>query len=525
MVANKIIDCHRTKIHFDDYSVLNHSGATWLWDFPGATSVSSNTVRNPVVTYTNPGIYSVTLSITDSNGNTSSKTISNMIEVLPSSCAIENQALNVLEIVSPSQTIVSDDLNYGNTTNLSFSGWVKPNGIQNDWAGIICFGANSKSLIGFSSNNQLQFHLNDQFWWIDTDLYAIADEWNYVAFRLTPTQITIFLNDQKWVYNGSFDSIILNKIILGKDYYEYDRTFNGQMEEFTLWNRALTDDEFYLNRHLIKNTINDSNLIAYYQFNNTQNLGVVYDKKNTNDLFISNNISFPISTAPVGIGSSQLFLINNPGNYNFINAFANLNFLTPIPNGKVVVSKLLVAPHNLPSTNSIASEYWILNNYGNNQTFPGFINVNLQTSSNLTNLNTSNLSVYKRNSNGYLQSEWFQDANANAISTNSIQFPAVGLAQSYQWFIGSNVSLSINPVQSNENYILYPNPYIQGRQLVIKNFNETGKFTLYDINAKLIFSKIIQTNELNFDSNLEKGIYFYKIETDSKIFNGKLVVQ
>lgn len=520
MVASKTVDCHRTQVQFDDYSVLNHTDATWSWSFPGASTISSTTVRNPLVTYTTPGLYDVTLTITDGNGNLSTKTITSMVEVLPSTCAIETASLQVLEMNSSSQAIFADNLTYGSTSNITFTGWVKPNGIQADWAGIVCLGANL--VLGFSENNEMQFHPT---WWASTGLFATANEWNFVAIRYTPTQVTIFLNDKKWSLNGSYSPVQLNSIVLGKHFDWNDRTYKGQMEEFSLWNRALSDDEIYLSRHLIKENITDVNLIAYYQFNNTQNFGLLYDKRNTNDLTISSSISFPSSTAPVGIGMSQLMTINTTGVYNFSTANANLNFTGQVPNGKVVVSKLNVSPNEAPITNPTGNEYWILNNYGTNISFNGLSSVGLLTASNVSSSSPSDFTIYKRASNDHLQSSWSQDATATFINTNTINFPGTSLNQSLQWYVGSSIPLGTNEILPKSNLMVYPNPYIQGSNLKVEGLDTIFKFTLFDINGKLIFEREVSTQVIDFYSIVSKGIYFYRIETENKLYNGKLIVE
>jgi photosystem II stability/assembly factor-like uncharacterized protein len=520
MVASKTIDCYRTQVQFDDFSVLNHTGATWNWSFPGATSVSSTTVRNPLVTYSIPGFYNVTLTVTEGNGNSSTKTITNIIEVLPSTCAIETASLKALEMNSSTQTIFADNLTYGTTSNITFTGWVKPNGIQVDWAAIVCLGTNLA--FGFSSNNQMQFH---PIWWASTGLYANENEWNYVAIRYTPTQVTIFLNDKKWSLSGSFNPIQLNRIILGKHNDRNDRTYKGQMEEFTIWNRALTDDEIYLSRHLIKGNITDSNLIAYYQFNNVENFGLLYDKKNANDLTISSTINFPSSTAPVGIGSSQLMTINTAGLYNFSTVNANLNFTGQVPNGKVVVSKLNVSPNEAPLTNPTGAEYWILNNYGTNLTFSGLSSVDLLTATNVSSFNPSNFSIYKRLSNGYLQSEWVPGTISTSVNSNTITFPGSILNQSNQWYVGSSTSLGIDELVQQKSFVIYPNPYIQGQILKIDGLDTLCTFILFDVNGKIVLKKVVANNEIDISPSITKGIYFYRIETENKLFNGKLIIE
>jgi hypothetical protein len=265
-------------------------------------------------------------------------------------------------------------------------------------------------------------------------------------------------------------------------------------------------------------------LIAYYQFNNTQNFGLLYDKKNANDLTLSSSITFPTSTAPVGIGTSQLLTVNTAGTYNFSGANASLNFSSATPNGKVVVSKLNVLPNEAPATNAVANEYWILNNYGTNLTFSGLTTADLQTATNVSAYTPGNFSVYKRNSNGHLQVGWTQDAAATSINTNTLRFPGSGLNQSFQWFVGSNVTLGVEDVTPQATLTVYPNPYIQSQQLNVKGMNSHFTFTLYDVNGKLVVKKPMTTNEIKLDKVIAKGLYFYRIESDTKIFNGRLIV-
>ncbi len=65
--------------------MLNHTGATWKWEFPGSASVSDVNARNPIVTYSQAGTYNVKLTVTQ-NGQTSTKTVENMITVNESNC-------------------------------------------------------------------------------------------------------------------------------------------------------------------------------------------------------------------------------------------------------------------------------------------------------------------------------------------------------------------------------------------------------------------------------------------------------
>lgn len=79
-----VIDCSvgTATVQFKDYSALTQSGASWSWSFPGGNP-SVSTAENPVVSYAaaSAGKYSVTLTVTDGQGRTSTKTLNNFIDV------------------------------------------------------------------------------------------------------------------------------------------------------------------------------------------------------------------------------------------------------------------------------------------------------------------------------------------------------------------------------------------------------------------------------------------------------------
>jgi photosystem II stability/assembly factor-like uncharacterized protein len=71
--------CKADTFYFESYSVLDIKNANFAWSFPGASYVSSSTVRNPKVVYT-PGTHSVTLTVSNPNG-TNTKTLANLVTV------------------------------------------------------------------------------------------------------------------------------------------------------------------------------------------------------------------------------------------------------------------------------------------------------------------------------------------------------------------------------------------------------------------------------------------------------------
>ena len=71
---NMINYCLADTMFFDDYSMLNHTNATWSWTFQGGVpSVAS--IRNPKVQFNTPGTHMVTLEVKDGSGVSDRDTI------------------------------------------------------------------------------------------------------------------------------------------------------------------------------------------------------------------------------------------------------------------------------------------------------------------------------------------------------------------------------------------------------------------------------------------------------------------
>ncbi len=60
--------------NFDDYSMLNHTNATWAWTFQDG-NISSSSIRNPQVSFNTIGNHLVTLKVTSANGLSSTDTL------------------------------------------------------------------------------------------------------------------------------------------------------------------------------------------------------------------------------------------------------------------------------------------------------------------------------------------------------------------------------------------------------------------------------------------------------------------
>ncbi len=87
---------------------------------------------------------------------------------------------------------------------------------------------------------------------------------------------------------------------------------------------------------------------------------------------------------------------------------------------------------------------------------------------------------------------------------------------------GNSSSVGISSISSNEDLMIYPNPFSD--QLTINmNNNSSSELTIYDVTSrKLIQQYFVNSLVINTDE-LAKGLYLYEVKTNSRIVRkGKL---
>ncbi len=87
--ADKDLVCGGGNVNFTDesYNATVDGTWTWNWSFPGGTPNTSN-LQNPTVTYNTPGLFNVTLTVSNSAGTSTPITKTNYIQVLNSNGAL-----------------------------------------------------------------------------------------------------------------------------------------------------------------------------------------------------------------------------------------------------------------------------------------------------------------------------------------------------------------------------------------------------------------------------------------------------
>jgi len=441
MTETPIVWCNRDTVQMEDHSFLDHTNAHWLWNFfPAPTYISSTTARNPKVVFAEDVAYAVSLTIQDSAGNQSNKTIVNFITV-NSQCLPDTIPGMALHCQANPDHANIPDLGLPQVDSFTISAWVKPKGIQPDYTGIV-FNNNVSAGLNFRPGNVLAYHWPGGAWWWNSGLVVDTAVWSHVALVAKPGSITVYLNGVGSTHNTNITPVDIESMRIGSYKGWGSRNYRGEIDEVCIWNKAFTQDEIRELRHLTRTGTNSftDGLVAYYQFNLT-NSSDVMDKVGIAHGSVGGNAEKVISSAPVGGGESHRLTVNAAGNYVFGDTETEINFGASHPNGEVVVSRLHVPPNTLPLTNPHTGNYWVVNNYGTG-TFGALNEIKFKPANAVIIGNAVDARLHRRTENDHLNSWISLCAPLNNVGTYTYG-SGCNITETYQFFIQSANSNAI----------------------------------------------------------------------------------
>ncbi len=139
-----------------------------------------------------------------------------------------------------------------NKAALTIVAWIKPNGAQDDYDGIVFSrGGNTVAGLDYQTGGQLGYHWNDAantYNW-GSGLYPADGQWNFVALVVEPDQATIYLDD------GQGFGMQYGVNIVDHNPEEFDGTlrfgsdsgtgrfFKGAIDDVVIYDRSLTEAE------------------------------------------------------------------------------------------------------------------------------------------------------------------------------------------------------------------------------------------------------------------------------------------
>ncbi|MEE9437648.1 MAG: LamG-like jellyroll fold domain-containing protein [Saprospiraceae bacterium] len=405
--------CDRDTFYFDDFSVVNHSGIAYQWEIsPAPIYVENLNIRNPKVVFGNIGSFDVNLIITDANGVDHNKLMPNMITI-EDRCQPDTLAGKAFKSFNNGDNMVVSEINLENITHFTVAGWWKPDSTLQAYAALFSSGDwcahcdYTEGLIVDYWGSKLWYKWpgNSNNWGSNSGMTIPMNKWSYVALTIEPTKATLYLNEQKYVHNINLNPGNITNLYIAKGHY--NKSFRGEIDEVTFWNRTLSYDEIKKLRHITKEDQieNDPDLIGYYQFNENLVGSQIMDKAGINHGVLSSGSTLVESSAPVGGGISEIFNVTSGGLISSPTTGLDIEFPSSgtYPNGDIVISRINNPPNTNPSKGTTVGSYWIVNNYGPNKTFSALNFMLFKTLDNLTpNATSGDYTLNRREKNEHL---------------------------------------------------------------------------------------------------------------------------
>lgn len=513
--------CSRDTFYFDDYSTLTHDTQTsWEWTFdPQPRYVSSSSARNPKVVFGAVGNYSVALTVKNANGQDTYE-MNNMISVESDNCQPSIYPDNSLLCRQQGDDYVQlDNINL-NSESYTLTAWIKSYGDQNDYTGII-FNDDKSFGLNFSTENQLGFHHHNVgvlAWSWNSDLRVVNDVWTYVALVVDSDKARVYLNGDYSEIELDLWPVELGSMKIGSYKGWAGRNFNGEIDEVTIWNRALSTDEIRTHRHITKDATNADGLIAYYQFGDSDR--TILDRIGHNHGTMRGGTVLLTSSTPVGGGTASSWNNHLDDAHEFLSEDISLS--GNITEGSsITASKINIQAQNLNIEDAFpVDSYWIVNSYGNTQIEEvRFLNTAIESEyENKLEL----VGLYSRNENdSTVDFEYRNEATSIDSGQDSEIIFNVQDIDSDQLILEKKLLSSIDDVQER-NYKLYPNP-TEG--IINLETTETGRFILFSEQGMKILEKeyqdgIVETIRTTFPS----GNYKYLLVGKNKMRSGTLII-
>jgi photosystem II stability/assembly factor-like uncharacterized protein len=419
-------NCARDTFYFEDYSMLNHTNASWQWAFsPTPQWVSSTSARNPKVIFGASGNYQVTLTVTDGTGATSTKVVANMVTIGENYCGLESTTKQTLVVNGTTNYAACNTaIALGTTNTITISTWIKPSGTQVSNSGIIFSSNGGATGLNFRTGNQLGYHWADNsgsYNWTGGPTIA-SDVWTHVAMVIKPDSAIFYVNGVRYFRAAAHAAVnFTSPFNFGNDRGNSGRTMTGEIDEVRFYNRALTQAEVRDLRHLTypSYAATDPNLQAYYKFDEPN--GLIYDRVGGAHASLIGTASRVNQTGPFERGVSQRITATTDGVKDFAQANLALTFLNSgtFPNGELVVSRLDGSPVALLANyEAVGNKYWVINNHGTNQTFSSLTGMTF-SGINVNSTVANRYKLYKRASNGHVISDWVFVDDADAVVTGT----------------------------------------------------------------------------------------------------------
>ncbi len=264
----------------------------------------------------------------------------------------------------------------------------------------------------------------------------------------------------------------------------YGIGLEAKVDELRIWNTARTTQEIREHMHLTLESP-ESGLVAYYQFKEAN--GDALDLIGQHHGSFRNSSTRTVSDVPAAAGIAITQNVQNAQTYSFDDGLndANLDitFSGTLPLGEVVVSYLTgEGPHGTAPTTGTTDNYWIVNNFGSNNTGLNAEMVFQLPTNWVADTSPNAYEIHERNSNAPAPESWISLGSPSLVDANNDVLSFAGVT-GFSQFIPSRASVSISPkvfLQGNYNGGLMDNALRTNNSIPLLepysalNFTSTG---------------------------------------------------
>ena len=485
--------CFFDDIQLDSHSVVDQEAVSWEWEFPDASSVSSTSVRNPIVSYELPGKKTVVLKITDAQGKTTTKTMTDFLDV---SCDCI--------VTKDSDNDTFDDFSEISTCATSFQD------SESIWAG------QNHLITNFEGKTSGVYFLNIPVY---TNCYSLtATLKTYVD--LDTNSFSVINYDHFGTETNAIDQVEPNEIVsvsaayskIGFELLEE----NGERRLYfkTISNACGATIGFCKVTDAGMTAIDfDSDGIPNYLDSDSDNDGIDDYTENTNcdqQIGTSNSIN---------VGDE--ILLKNFGAQDKGFYFLELENYTNCSGA----TSTLKARIDLESKTIRVLEFEGFQGSNSEMTGNGTSQVNSSEW-----LTKTGYSLVENNNQLQLYMQFVDSACGDASNVvmrlknscyGSLDVNNNGIVD----FLDVPISRMLSQETNEEEVVkAFPNPLVS-KYLKLHNIGEDYTLTISTMKGKQVFKKMIRNQEPVDLNVLKAGIYFYLVETETRIHRGKIIIK
>jgi Secretion system C-terminal sorting domain len=200
-----------------------------------------------------------------------------------------------------------------------------------------------------------------------------------------------------------------------------------------------------------------------------------------------------------------------------------------LPNGEICMTHITETPDEMPGNVASAGNYYVVDNYGTNANIATLTSLELLKAGTLGGT-AAQYSLYARGSNAF-GTTW---GNALCAGTSivtgangSVLFGGATAVTSLGQFVitGPYDAVGIKDLSKENLYNIYPNPS-NGFINFENKLNENFAVNIYSLDGKIVANAISTNYKCIIDCTvLSNGIYYYQINNNGKISNGKIEVK